>query len=61
MPAVQCAICGVATCNSLEEAAEYGWSPSFWKDGVEVMEPACPTCTATYLHLTRDLTYQYVW
>jgi len=49
---VKCAICGT-TVESVEQAIDLGWIPSFWEQEKEY-GPACAGCSETLIQVDED-------
>jgi hypothetical protein len=50
---VACQLCGKEIL--FDEAIEDGWAPSVWtKNGLEILEPTCPTCIEDHYALNED-------
>ena len=51
-----CSICGTGI-ESIDDAVEQGWLPSFW-DGDFHHEVACPSCSETIIRVGNDGEYE---
>jgi len=49
---MRCSICGIEI-NSIDEAVERGWIPSFYAGEIE-HEFACPGCSEVFLESAED-------
>ena len=52
-PEIKCHFCA-ATVETVEEAIEADWVPSFFDGDDEVSSPVCPACQATHLRVATD-------
>lgn len=50
---IRCHICKTAQVESVDQAVDQGWTPTFWVNQYQC-GPACPGCTATHLSQGED-------